>query len=109
MEDTLTVDKLAEVLQETNRPLLMQVLRTLGTDRTIALLTETLHCETNGGMLTKDGTRPPYPWGYLLPARQGASDSARTPTPLPLYRPTTRPATAPAPSGTDLGGGPAPT
>ena len=55
--DALTVEKLAEVLQEPNRPLLTQVLRTLGTDRTTAILTETLTCEANGGMLTKDGTR----------------------------------------------------
>jgi len=55
--DSLTVDTLVEALQEPNRPLLTQVLRTLGPDRTRAVLTETLTCEANGGMLTKDGTR----------------------------------------------------
>src|SRR5438874_7511064 len=55
--DALTVDTLAEVLQEPNRPLLTQVLRTLGSDRTTAILADTLTCESNGGMLTKDGTR----------------------------------------------------
>jgi hypothetical protein len=55
--DTLTVEKLAEILQEPNVPLLRQVLRTLGQDRCAALLADTLTCEANGGMLTKDGTR----------------------------------------------------
>ncbi len=64
--DALTVEKLAEVLQEPNRPLLTQVLRTLGTDRTTAILTETLTCEANGGMLTKDGTRRRTRGGVLF-------------------------------------------
>ena len=55
--DAVTVDTLAEALQEPNRPLLTQVLRTLGQDRCAAILAETLTCEANGGMLTKDGTR----------------------------------------------------
>ena len=42
--DALTVEKLAEVLQEPNRPLLTQVLRTLGTDRTTAILADTRTC-----------------------------------------------------------------
>jgi hypothetical protein len=40
--DALTVDTLAEALQEPNRLLLTQVLRTLGQDRTRAVLTATL-------------------------------------------------------------------
>src|SRR6266581_1447145 len=64
--DTVTVDTLAEVLQEPNRPLLTQVLRTLGTDRTTATLAETLQCEANGGMLTKDGTRRRTPGGVFF-------------------------------------------
>ena len=36
--DTLTVEKLVQVLQEPNRPLLTLVLRTLGQDRTRAVL-----------------------------------------------------------------------
>jgi hypothetical protein len=76
--EELTVDKLAEVLQETNRPLLMQVLRTLGTDRTIALLTQTLHCEANGGMLTRDGTRRRTPGGtFFQVVRKQASPQER--------------------------------
>jgi hypothetical protein len=55
--DALTVDTLAEVLQEPNRPLLTQVLRTLGQDRTRAVLTATLQCEEAGGMRTKAGDR----------------------------------------------------
>ena len=38
--DHLTVDQLADALQEPNRPLLRQVLRVLGHDRTTALLAE---------------------------------------------------------------------
>src|SRR5919206_86845 len=55
--DTLTVDALAEDLQEPNCPLLTQILRLLGQDRCAALLVDTLQCEANGGMLTKDGAR----------------------------------------------------
>src|SRR5712691_6502257 len=55
--DVLSVDTLAEVLQEPKRSLLMKVLRTFGVDRTTAILADTLTCEANGGMLTKDGTR----------------------------------------------------
>ncbi len=64
--DTLTVDTLAEVLQEPNRPLLTQVLRLLGQDRCAALLADTLTCESNGGMLTKDGTRRRTPGGVFF-------------------------------------------
>ena len=64
--DALTVDTLAEVLQEPNRPLLTQVLRTLGQDRCAAILTATLTCEANGGMLTKDGTRRRTPGGVFF-------------------------------------------
>src|SRR5712692_5242585 len=64
--DTLTVDTLAEVLQEPNRPLLTQVLRTLGQDRCAAILADTLTCEANGGMLTKDGTRRRTPGGVFF-------------------------------------------
>jgi Phosphorylated adapter RNA export protein, RNA-binding domain len=64
--DALTVDTLAEALQEPNRPLLTQVLRTLGQDRCAAILTETLTYEANGGMLTKDGTRRRTPGGVFF-------------------------------------------
>jgi hypothetical protein len=64
--DDLTVDKLAEVLKESNRPLLTQVLRTLGFDRTVAVLTDTLTCEANGGLVTKDGTRRRTPGGVFF-------------------------------------------
>src|SRR6266508_813029 len=64
--DALTVDTLAEVLQEPNRPLLTQVLRTLGQDRTNAVLTATLQFEANGGMLTTDGTRRRTPGGTFF-------------------------------------------
>ena len=64
--DELTVEKLAEVLHEPNVPLLRQVLRTLGFDRTVAVLTDTLTCESNGGMRTKDGTRRRTPGGVFF-------------------------------------------
>jgi len=64
--DVLTVDTLAEVLQEPNRPLLTQVLQILGPDRTTAVLTDTLHCEANGGLLTTDGTRRRTPGGTFF-------------------------------------------
>jgi len=49
--DSLTVDQLAEVLQESKVPLMRQVLRVLGPDRTTAVLADALQCEANGGML----------------------------------------------------------
>ena len=61
-----TVDILAEVLQEPNRPLLTQVLRALGQDRCAAILTDTLQCEAHGGILTKDGTRRRTPGGVFF-------------------------------------------
>ena len=64
--DALTVEKLAEILQEPKVPLLRQVLRTLGQDRTAAVLADTLTCEAHGGMLTKDGTRRRTPGGVFF-------------------------------------------
>ncbi len=76
--DALTVDTLAEVLQEPNRPLLTQVLRTLGQDRTRAMLTATLEQEADGGMLTHDGTRRRTPGGtFFQLVRQQASPHER--------------------------------
>ncbi len=87
--DALTIDTLAEALQEPNRPLLTQVLRLLGTDRTTAILAETLTCEANGGMLTKDGTRRRTPGGVFFQlVRQQASPQERWrlfPHPAPQY------------------------
>src|SRR5712691_12096409 len=64
--DSLTVDQLAEVLQESKVPLLRQVLRVLGPDRTTAVLADALQCEANGGMLTKDGSRRRTPGGVFF-------------------------------------------
>jgi hypothetical protein len=64
--DPLTVDTLAEALQEPNRPLLTQVLQTLGQDRTRAVLTATLQCEAAGGMRTKAGDRRRTPGGVFF-------------------------------------------
>src|SRR5918912_839610 len=64
--DALTVETLAAILQEPKVPLLRQVLRTLGQDRCAALLADTLACEANGGMLTKDGTRRRTPGGVFF-------------------------------------------
>jgi len=55
--DELTVETLAQVLQEPKKDLLTKVLRTLGPERTAAILTDTLQQEAAGGVLTKDGTR----------------------------------------------------
>jgi hypothetical protein len=46
--DPLTVDRLAETLQEPNRRLLAHVLRFLGEDRTTAIVVEALQREANG-------------------------------------------------------------
>jgi hypothetical protein len=64
--DPLTIDQLADALQEPNKPLLRQVLRVLGTDRTTTLLAEALQREAAGGMLTKDGTRRRTPGGVFF-------------------------------------------
>jgi hypothetical protein len=62
----VTVDTLAEALQEPKRALLLKVLRTLGQDRCAAILADTLTCEDGGGMLTKDGTRRRTPGGVFF-------------------------------------------
>ena len=64
--DALTVEQLAEILQEPKVPLLRQVLRTLGQDRCAAILADTLACEAHGGMLTQDGTRRRTPGGVFF-------------------------------------------
>src|SRR4029450_4317902 len=64
--DALTVEKLAEILQEPKAPLLRQVLRTLGPGRTGAVLPGALQCEAQGGMLTKDGSRRRTPGGVFF-------------------------------------------
>jgi hypothetical protein len=64
--DAVTVDTLAEALQEPKRALLLKVLRTVGQDRCAAILADTLQCEEGGGMLTKDGTRRRTPGGVFF-------------------------------------------
>jgi PHAX RNA-binding domain-containing protein len=99
--DHLTVAKLVQSLQESNTDLLTKVLRTLGQDRCRAILAETLTCEANGWYADQRWNAAPDPWGCLLPARQGASDQARTPGSLPPA--SARPGTAAEnPSGPDL-------
>ena len=66
MSDPLTVAQLAAVLHEPNVPLLRQVLRVLGADRTTALLAEALQYEAAGGMRTRDGTRRRTPGGTFF-------------------------------------------
>jgi len=67
----------------------MKVLRTFGVDRTTAILADTLTCEANGGMLTKDGTRRRTPGGVFFQlVRQQASPQERWrlfPHPAPQY------------------------
>src|SRR5262245_29871077 len=99
--DALTVEKIAEVLQEPNMPLLRQVLRTLGQDRCGAILTDTLTCEAQGGMLTKDGTRRRTPGGVFFQfVRERATVRERRrlfprPTPQPGAEPPQRSPQAP--------------
>ena len=64
--DELTAETLAQVLQEPKSDLLTKVLRTLGVDRTAAVLTDTLQLEAAGGILTKDGTRRRTPGGVFF-------------------------------------------
>jgi hypothetical protein len=78
MDETLTVEQLAAVLQEPKRALLTKVLRTLGVDRTTAILADTLQREAAGGMLTKDATRRRTPGGVFFQlVRQQASPQER--------------------------------
>ncbi len=53
--DPLTVDTLAAVFQEPQGPLLRQVLRMLGPDRTTAVLADMRQCETHEGQVTLRG------------------------------------------------------
>lgn len=96
MDDALTVDQLAETLQEPNKPLLRQVLRVLGADRTTLLLTEALQLEAAGGLLTHDGTRRRTPGGtFFQLVRQQASPKERRRL---FPRPTSQKPSAQAPS-----------
>src|SRR5262249_20970072 len=94
--DTLTVEQLAQALQEPKRTLLTQVLRTLGMDRTMAILAETLTYEANGGMLTKDGSRRRTPGGVffqLVKERATRHERQRLfPRPAPQHHQTSAPA-----------------
>ena len=96
--DVLTVDHLAQVLQEPNRPRLTQVLRTLGRARTTALLADTLTCAANGGMLTKDGSRSRTPGGVFF---QLVKEQATPPERQRLF-PRTTTTTPPALTGAAL-------
>jgi len=71
--DVLSVDTLAEVLQEPKRSLLMKVLRTFGVDRTTAILADTLTCEANGGSSPKMGRGA----GRLVASSSSSSGSRR--------------------------------
>ena len=78
MDEELTVEHVAQVLQEPNRPLLTQVLRTLGQICCRAILGDTLQCEANGGMRTKDGSRRRTPGGVFFQlARERATTHKR--------------------------------
>ena len=73
--DTLTVQTLAEALQESNTLLLRNVLRTLGQERCQAILTDTLTMEANGGMLVKSGERRRTPGGVFFALVKGRCSS----------------------------------
>ena len=65
-EEPLTVERLAEALQEPDRSLLDRVLAHLGPERCAAVLADTLTCEANGGLLTNDGSRRRTPGGVFI-------------------------------------------
>ena len=94
--DTLTGETLAAILQEPKVPLLRQVLRTVGQDRCAAILADTLTCEANGGMLTKDGTRRRTPGGVFFQfVKERATQQERQrlfPPPGPWHHQTPAPA-----------------
>ena len=83
--DTVTVDTLAEVLQEPNHPLLAEVLRVLGQDRCRAILADTLQCEAHGGVVFQMCTLPLSVScrGLLLKESEGASFLGFAPTVTP--------------------------
>src|SRR6266704_1093302 len=94
--DVLTVDHLAQVLQESNVHLLTQVLRMLGQDRCRVILEDTLQCEANGGMLRRDGTHRRTPGGVFF---QLVKERVTPPARRRLFpRPSPQPRKAPAPS-----------
>jgi PHAX RNA-binding domain len=99
----LTVDTLAQALQEPKRALLLKVLRTLGQDRCAAILADTLQCEDGGGMLTKDGTRRRTPGGVFF---QLVRDRVTPQERRRLFPPPA--AIAGSAPSTDLGRGPPP-
>jgi len=57
VDDRLTVKQLAQVLGETEHRALAKALRVLGQARALTLLIETLHVESQGGLLTLDQSR----------------------------------------------------
>ena len=64
-----TADRIAEVLKETEeRPLwqLRMVVKCLGSDKALELLTETEQIEQQGGMLVPDGSRRRTPGGVFF-------------------------------------------
>ena len=88
--DTLTADRLAEVLQEPEKALLARVLRQLGQERCAAILADTLTIESNGGMLIKAGDRRRSPGGtflQLVKDRSSGKERYFLFTPRPVKRP----------------------
>src|SRR5262245_31740933 len=96
--DHLTVATLVQALQEPNTDLLTKVLRTLGQDRCTAILADTLQCEANGGMLTKDGTRRRTPGGvfFQLIRKRATPQERRRLFPQPAPQPSQGQPQAPA-------------
>lgn len=78
MPERVTAKDLATVLHEPERWLLIRALRTLGEERCVAIVAETLTIESNGGMLTKAGDRRRTLGGTFLElCRQQATASER--------------------------------
>jgi hypothetical protein len=64
--DQLNAETLAQILDEPQVALLAEVLRVIGSERTIDALAEALLVEATGGMRTRDGGRRKTPGGVFF-------------------------------------------
>jgi hypothetical protein len=63
---SLTAEEIAQLLEEPNVFLIKRAIRVIGGTRVKALLDQTLHTETHGGMLTEDRSRRRTPGGTFF-------------------------------------------
>ena len=62
----LTAEEIAQLLEEPNVLLIKRGIRVIGGTRVEAILDQTLHIETNGGLLTNDNSRRRTPGGTFF-------------------------------------------